>query len=122
MPKRKVADSAIDPTLPSTPVMIGDKEYRLCFDLAALAEAESHFNTQGHEVNLLRELPVLNLSSISVIFPCAIHKFHPEIAFEDAQKLITFPILYVIAGAVTDAWSKSVPEPENNEERPSQPE
>jgi hypothetical protein len=116
MPKVKVASDAVantpvDPTLPNVPVEIGGVTYKLCFDFAALAEAESHFIKQGHKINLLRELPAENLSSTRIIFACAIHKFQPELSYEDALNLVTLPVLYLVAMAVNNAWKESLPEP-----------
>lgn len=110
MVKRKVAASPADPTLPKIPVTIEGKTYHLCFDLGALAEAESHFRAQGHEVNLLDALPGFTLSHVRTLFPCALHKFHAEIHFEDAQRMITMPVLYVVAAAIGAAWQTSLPE------------
>ena len=112
MAKHKVANSTSDATLPKTPVTINGQTYFLCFDLGALSEAESHFRQQGHEVNLLDALPGYTLAHVRTLFPCAIHKFHPEVSFEDAQKLITLPTLYVVAAAIGAAWKASLPEPE----------
>ena len=111
MAKRKIVNTPADPTLPKTPIEINGQVYNLCFDLGALAEAESALIAEGHDVNLLQALPVLNLSSVTVIFACAIQKFHPEIGYEQATKLITFPTLYIVAGAIQAAWAASLPEP-----------
>jgi hypothetical protein len=121
MSKRKIAETPLDPTLPSVSVEIDGTTYRLVFDLGSLAEAEAAFVAQGHDVNLLRALPVLNVSSVRIIFACAVKKFHPELGFEEAKNLVNFPSLYVVAAAVTDAWSKSVPEPTpEGEEQPGE--
>lgn len=109
--KRETAGTPADPTLPKTPVEIGGVTYQLCFDLGALAEAEAELLRQGHEVNLLRALPVLNLSSVREIFPCALKKFHPELAFEHAQALVTLRSVYTIAGAILAAWEAANAEP-----------
>ena len=109
---RKIAGTPVDPTLPKTPIKIGAKTYDLCFDLGALAEAESHFRQQGIEVNLLEALPGYTLSHVRTLFPCALRTFHPEISFADAQKMITMPVLYVVAAAIGDAWKASLPEPD----------
>jgi hypothetical protein len=114
MPKRtrKVASTPVDPTLPKVPVLIDGETYFLCFDLGALAEAESHFRQHGHDINLLDALPGYTLSHVRTLFPCALRKFHPEISFEDAQAMITLPTLYLVAAAVGEAWKASLPEPQ----------
>ena len=115
---RSVAATAVDPTLPKTPVKIGAKIYDLCFDLGALAEAETYFRQQGIDVNLLEALPGYTLAHVRTLFPCALRTFHPEISFEDAQKMITMPVLYVVAAANGAAWKESLPEPESHPEEP----
>lgn len=112
MKQRKVAGTAIDPTLPKTPIEINGKTYDLCFDLGALAEAEQALNREGHHVNLLAALPVLNLTNVRVIFAAAIRKFHPEISYDEAVGMITFLNLYAIANIIAEAWKAALPEPE----------
>jgi hypothetical protein len=112
MTKRKVENTTEDPTLSKTPVEINGKTYHLCFDLGSLAEAESHFKAQGHEVNLLRALPQLDLSNIMVIFPCALRKFHPDVKFAHAQSMVTLQNVYGIAAMIAAAWGEAIPKPE----------
>lgn len=124
MPKRKriIAQSAMDPTLKTVEIEIKSKKYRLCFDLGALAEGEFHFMQQGRKVNLLNALPEPSLWGARAIFPCAVHRFHPELTFEEAQKLVTLPVLYAIWPFVTQAWKESLPEPdEETKQIPPEP-
>jgi hypothetical protein len=110
--QRKIANTPVDPTLPTSTVNIDGVDYVLTFDMGALAEAENQFQAEGKECNLLFALPNLDLASIRVLFPCAIRKFQPHIAFDEAQKLITFRSLGTVLSAVADAWSESKPDPE----------
>jgi hypothetical protein len=112
MSTRKVAPATEDPTIEKVPVKIGKQTYYLVFDLESLAAAESHFRQQGVEVNLLAALPGSSLSQVRTLFPCALHRCHPEISFADAQAMITMPVLYVVAAAIGAAWQASLPEPE----------
>jgi hypothetical protein len=114
MPKRKIANTSIDPTAPTIPVVINGITYHLVFTLSALAEAETHFRAQGHDVNLLDALPGYTLAHVRTLFPCALRARHPDISFEEAQRLITMPVLYVVAAAIGAAWQASLPEPEAN--------
>jgi hypothetical protein len=119
MKTRKVADTTADPTLPKTPVTVGGKTYNLCLDLGALAEAEAALIAEGHhEVNLLYALPNQNLSNTRIIFAAALRKFHPEISFDDAKKLLTFDGLYTVAVKIQEAWQAAIPEPETAEAPP----
>ena len=101
----------VDPTLPTTEIEIDGKTYRMCFDLFALAQAERDFIRQGIDVDILSALPQSNLNSTLVLFAASIHKFHPEVAFEDAQRLVTIPKSYEVRAAVVAAWNKSLPLP-----------
>jgi hypothetical protein len=106
-----------DPTLPTVKVMLDGKEYTLCLNQRALAEAEMAFIRAGHNVNLLSAYMQLNLSNLMVIFPCALHKYHPEISFIEAQEMVTTLNSFVLVQAVSVLWgdSHSEPDAEKNE-------
>jgi hypothetical protein len=121
---RKIAGTVADPTLPKTPVVIGGKTYNLCFDLGALAEAETAINAEilraGRTdiVNLLFALPGQNLANTRIMFAAAVRKFQPEIDFESALELLTFESIYAVATALTAAWKAANPEPEKTADPP----
>jgi hypothetical protein len=117
--KRKVAGTINDATLPKTPIIIGGTEYSLCFDFGALSTAETELNREGHEVNLLAMLPVLNLSNTRVIFAAALRKFHPDITFDQAVGMVNFGNVYTIANAIAEAWQSALPEPEKEKNAPA---
>lgn len=110
--RRKVANTVADPTLGTTEIEIKGKKYTLCFDMGALAEAEMHFRRAGERVNLLDAFPEVSLASVLIIFPCAIHKFHPEIGYKDAQNIIgkSLKAIYGVAPFIMQAWSEALPE------------
>jgi hypothetical protein len=118
MTKRQIAGSLADATLPRTPITVRGKEYNLCFDLGALAEAEMAINADfarakmPERVNLLVSLSELNLRNVRIMFAAAVRTFHPELGFEEAQKLLAVGDVFRVAAAITDAWSEAVPEPE----------
>jgi hypothetical protein len=122
MAYRKVAETVADPTLPSTPLEIDGKTYDLCFDMRAMAEAQQHFKRQGHEVNLLAALPNIDLDSCLVIFPCIVHKYQPDLTWEEAQGLVTLVTVYAIAAKIGEAWENATPKKEAPEVNPPQPE
>jgi hypothetical protein len=123
--QRKIAQTIAEPTLRTTEVEIAGKKYTLCFDLAALAEAERHFRRAGETVNLLAAFPEISLSSVMVIFPCALHKFHPDISYKAAQDLIgeSLPVVYAVAPFIAAAWEKALPDTDAGVKpaNPSQP-
>jgi hypothetical protein len=109
--KRKltaVAKIQVDPTIESSEIVIDGKVYRMCFDLGALAEAEDRLIARGWNINILDAFPRLNLSSVRTMFAVSLHKFHPEIAYEDALALLTLPYVYKAGVAIKDAWEKSL--------------
>jgi hypothetical protein len=118
---RKIANTVADQALAKTPIEIDGRTFNLCFDLGALAEAEMHFNQQGHDVNLLRALPQLNLSNVRIVFPCAAHKFQPSLGFKEGQSLITLQNVYSVAAAIAGAWKAAVPEAEAKKETENPP-
>ncbi len=99
-----------DPTQPDYELTLGDHTYSLCFDFGSLAEAESKFLRQGHNVNLLAALPELNLSSTRLLFAASLHKFHPEVKYEDAVAMVTLANVFSIAEAIANTWTKSLPQ------------
>lgn len=101
-----------DPTLPTAKVTIAGKEYTLCLDQRALAEAEMALIREGHNVNLLYAYMQLNLSNLMVIFPCTLRKFHPEISFDEAQGMVNTLTSIPIAQAIAPLWNDSLPDPE----------
>jgi hypothetical protein len=115
--ERKIAGTAADTTLPKTPVMVGGKSFNLCFDLGALAEAETAINGEliraGRKdfVNLLYELPVQNLASTRNVFAASLRTFHPDIGFEEARAMLGFDDLYAVALAIREAWDASIASP-----------
>lgn len=113
MAKRHIANTPADPTLPSTPIEINGVTYHLCFDFGALAEAEADFNRQGHRVNLLTALPELNLVNTRILFAASVHKYHPELRFEQAIALVTFRNVYAVVQKISEAWNEAMPEPED---------
>lgn len=114
MSKRKSEIDPIvtDPTVPVPTVTLKGVEYKLALDFASLAQAESTFNRQGHNVNILLALPSLNLNSVRILWPCAIHKYHPEVSFEQAQDMVDITSIGAIVPVIGDVWNASLPEPE----------
>lgn len=123
MAKRKIANTLADPTQATTQIKIKGKEYTLCFDMGALAEAEMHFRRAGDEVNLLAAFPEVSLSSILIIFPCAIHKFHPDLSYKEAQAVIgkSLPAIYAVAPFIMEAWKDAMPDVDPDQEKPENP-
>ena len=117
MPKKKkieasttVADKPA-PDVSNIPVEMGSKTYNLCFEFIELGKAETWFRSQGHRFNLLFALPDLTLDNIRIVFPCAAHKHHPELTWEEAQALVTMESAYPIATAIVQAWDRSGAKP-----------
>ena len=117
--RRAIAGTLADPSLPKTPVTIAGKVYNLCFDLGALAEAETAINVDlaragaASPVNLLYALPVESLANTRIIFAAAVRTFHPELDFEAAKALLSrLEDVYRVCITIRSAWAKAVPEQE----------
>ncbi len=91
--------------LSKTPIEIAGKTYHLCYEMDAMADAEDFFNQRGANVNLLRSLGSIGLKAVRTVFPCALHTYHPEISFKDAQKLLTIQASYEVAAAIVAIWA-----------------
>jgi hypothetical protein len=99
------------PDVSKIPVEINGKTYNLCFEFAELAKAERLFKAQGNRVNLLQSLPEFSFESLREVFPCAAHRFHSELSFQEAQDLVTLQSVYSIALAVAAALGANDPAP-----------
>ena len=112
-----------DPTVETTDVVIGEKVYRMCLNVRALAQAERELNKLGYQVVLILALNrrrLLELDSILVLFAASIRKFHPEIDFGDAMDLVTLPYVETVAFALHEAWEKCLPKPEGDKANPTE--
>jgi hypothetical protein len=106
MPKKLESKTVTLPSdLSKTPIEIAGKTYFLSYDMDAMSDAEEFFNLRGANVNLLRSLSSLGLKSVRAVFPCALHTFHPEIGFKEAQKLLTIQATYEVAAAIVAIWA-----------------
>lgn len=116
------ANGAVDPTLLTSKVTIRGVEYTLCWDLGALARGEHELRMAGHDVSLLKSLPAATLEDVLVLFAVAIRRFHPEIPYARALKIPTLPSVYAVRLAITEAWARSLAEPEAEDKKnPTQP-
>jgi hypothetical protein len=100
-----------DPTLETTQIVLGGKTYTMCFDLEALAEAETELIRAGiPDVNLLHSLNLgsCNLQGMRALFAASLRKFQPELKMKDALALVTTRDLFAVGEAVADAWQKAV--------------
>jgi hypothetical protein len=79
--------------LPKTPVIVEDITLQLSGDFESLIEAESFFRSEGHDLDLALAIfnardPVSALSGLRQLIPCALRAFHPEITWDQVQKMI----------------------------------
>lgn len=108
----------VDPTLAATIITIKGVDYRMCFDLGALAEGEHQINSgleYKYRIDILDALPSLNGFNTRVLFACALRHFHPEIGFEEARALPNLTALYAAREALNLLWIDSIAEPKKDE-------
>ncbi len=109
MSKKK--SPAANPALPSTEIIIHGKTYRMCLDFGAIAQAEAELVAKGHdEVNLLHQLPRLNLSNTRIIFAASLRPLQPELSFEEALGLVDFRNVWLIASLISEMWKQVFPD------------
>ncbi len=93
---------------PATTSATKEANANLCFDLPALVEAEEFFARQGHHQagSSLRDSVTSkpSLSSARRIFPCALHRFRPELRFGEAQQLMNLQSAYIVLGGLPAAF------------------
>jgi hypothetical protein len=106
-PEKESTETTAFSDLSRIPVEIDGKTYNLSFEFGDLAKAERLFKSQGHRLNLLVALPELTLESVREVFPCAAHRHHPDLTWEQAQALVTIPSSYPIATAIVQAWNEA---------------
>jgi hypothetical protein len=93
---------------PATTKATEEANANLCFELPALAEAEEFFARQGHhQAGSLRDSVAAkpSLSAARRIFPCALHKFRPELSFTEAQRLMNLQSVYTVTSGLPAAYS-----------------
>jgi hypothetical protein len=69
----------------------------LTFDFDALADANEFFGGKTGLVLTLLEGP-FTLSHVCRVFPCALHRFRPELGLDDALKLMTRSSVIAVIG------------------------
>lgn len=95
--------------LPKTPIEIDGTTYNLCFDFRALREAENAYKAEGHHSNLLVTFRNFDFESVSLVFPCAVRRFHPELSWEQAQAMVHLGSVFDIGNAIAAAWLEAQP-------------
>lgn len=107
MRKRKPAGLVmLDPTIPDVAVRIGDEEFHLCFDFAAMATAKARLRKSGVEINLLRAIDfrALDVDTLPALFFAAAQRYHPDLDWERAQQLVSIRDAEAIALALFAAY------------------
>lgn len=101
---------AVDPTSPPVTIQLGDREYKLTFDLVTLTAAEQMMREQGHTVNLLNALGDINLSTLPVLLTAAALHYQPDTKLEDIRAKITMSNLISAKEVLIYTWLMSIPE------------
>ncbi|HET9087140.1 MAG TPA: hypothetical protein VFN53_06445 [Acidobacteriaceae bacterium] len=107
-----------DPTVETVALKLNGGEYELCFTFGALATAESYLRRMGHaDINMLRSFDFsgLGASDIAPLLFAAMLPKQPKTKYEDVAALVSFKSFEAILEALTQAYVKSMAEPEKNE-------
>lgn len=124
MTRKTTNEHAPDPMLPKTPVEINGKVYNLCFDYKAIRDAENAYHAEGHTANLLMSFSDFSFNGVSMVLPCILRTFHPEIGWDEAQAMINLGNVILIGNAIKSAWIEAMPkkaEKETKDPNPLQP-
>ena len=102
--------AGVDPTLPDVQLTIGGKDRKLCYDFAAIVQAEKLTG-----INLMRAASFQNLSFSDVrglLYAALLHD-DPKLTLEELDRTCGPQIMYnlvTIQGAIAEAWFGSVPD------------
>jgi hypothetical protein len=107
---RHFSDTPADTMLKKTPIEIDGVTYYMCFDFLALREAERQFMIEGHRASLVVTLQdPFSIDAVCCVFPCAIHRFHPEITWEQAVGMVNLWNIDQIGAAIYQAKQDAMP-------------
>ena len=107
------------PNLPFIPLRIGDVDYKLCFDLNAIADVEEKLIAAGHNVNLLAaRLGALTLSSARMLFFASLSVYHPEVKLPQARTLYAEADSLKLTNALQSGYRDFLPEPVADPQEP----
>jgi len=110
MVKRKTAGTVNDPTIRFAVLKIDEKDYSVCYDFGAIAEAE-----KATGANLLQGLAALLLDSATAnqylgLFFAGLRKAQPELTLDEAARLVRIDTMPDIRFALVQAYNLSMPE------------
>lgn len=104
---KSVSGTTSDPTIPKVSVELSGKEYSLCFDFNAIAQAES---LTGLNLLTALDLRSLNASMLRALLFAALLKLQPEMTLEQAGALITLTQASKVTAALVKAYSEAQPD------------
>lgn len=103
-----------NPTQPSTVVTIAGQEFRLAFDLQAIAEAEEVSGLPLITGITAKVAQTPKLSLVRAMFYASLLRHHPTVTSAGASASVTVHNWVEVWTKVLEAWSKFLAEP--NEE------
>jgi hypothetical protein len=112
MPRKTVAGTIEDPTIPFVKVTLKGTEYRLCYSLNALAKVES---MTGLNMFQGLNLQALNATQLRAMLWASLLTAHPETTLDEVGSLIASPVHCNLAlSAIGEAWAASMPKPDKD--------
>lgn len=120
--KKKLEETIdkIDPTLPFTEIEIDGKSYKMCLDFEAIAHAESEI-PELNGVSLLACSWNMTTLNAGILFAVSLRIYQPEIAFDDARRLVTWQNSAEVCMAIRKAQNNFIPEPDEATEKADPP-
>lgn len=98
---------------PHVKLSLGGAEYRLVFDLDAVAEAEDMLDRALITGLTQQDVFRPKVSLVRAMLYAVLHHEHPEMTFDAVKHLVTRANLTEVWTKVFEAWCQSNPEPEH---------
>ena len=107
--------------LSKTPIVLDGVIWNLCGDFAELVKAEAFFSQSVSDVNLAGAIVGVKdqdsaLHACMQILPCALHAYHPEVTWADAQTMLDRAVTQddgsIVCAIMRDIWPPKTAETE----------
>jgi len=96
---------------PEVAITLHGVSYRLCFSFGALRAAQEKFREQGNNINMLFALDFSRVGpkELPALFYAAAFQQHPELCYEEAERLVDFGTWEAVFCALVDAYLLAMP-------------
>jgi hypothetical protein len=107
----------MNPTAPTTPLVIGGIQYGLLFDLEATAQAEELTDRPLLTGLRQRDINTPTIALVRAMLFACLRASHPHITYAAAKALVTRKNIGDIWAGVLAAWTQGLAEPDPDEDK-----